>query len=137
MKKILFVLIILFVGHHISAQEFKGRSAEYNFNITKDPPKPPYLEMDEASIVFTDERALKLLNSILHPRIMQDFRNWASSQTHLPYVIQEAAIIFESGFKSDVVLVISRMQKLTFYHALFLCQTLLGQHVIYQPNHLR
>ncbi len=54
MKKILFVLIILFVGHHISAQEFKGRSSEYNFNITKDPPKPPYLEMDEASIVFTD-----------------------------------------------------------------------------------
>ena len=54
-----------------------------------------------ASIVFTDERALKLLNSILHPRIMQDFRNWASLQTHMSYVIQEAAIIFESGFKSE------------------------------------
>jgi dephospho-CoA kinase len=51
-----------------------------------------------ASIVFTDDKALLLLNSILHPRIKQDFRNWALLQTGAPYVIQEAAIIFESGF---------------------------------------
>lgn len=54
-----------------------------------------------ASIVFTDERALLLLNSILHPRIKQDFRNWALLQTVTPYVIQEAAIIFESGFSKE------------------------------------
>jgi dephospho-CoA kinase len=54
-----------------------------------------------ASIVFTDEKALLLLNSILHPRIKQDFRNWAMLQKGTPYVIQEAAIIFESGFSKE------------------------------------
>ncbi|MEI6174144.1 MAG: dephospho-CoA kinase [Bacteroidota bacterium] len=50
-----------------------------------------------ASIVFTDEKALLILNSILHPRVKEDFRNWANLQTGKPYVMQEAAIIFESG----------------------------------------
>ena len=54
-----------------------------------------------ASIVFTDENSLRVLNSILHPRVKQDFRNWASLHSDQPYVIQEAAIIFESGFKSE------------------------------------
>jgi dephospho-CoA kinase len=54
-----------------------------------------------ASIVFTDEKALLLLNSILHPCIKQDFRNWAQLQVNKPYVIQEAAIIFESGFSKE------------------------------------
>jgi dephospho-CoA kinase len=54
-----------------------------------------------ASIVFTDERALKLLNSILHPRLMRDFRTWALLHADKPYVMQEAAIIFESGLRSE------------------------------------
>ena len=54
-----------------------------------------------ATIVFTDEKALLLLNSIPHPRIKQDFRNWAQAQENKPYVIQEAAIIYESGFSKE------------------------------------
>lgn len=54
-----------------------------------------------ASIVFTDVQALKLLNSILHPKIKQDFRNWASMHSNKHYVVQEAAIIFESGFRME------------------------------------
>jgi len=54
-----------------------------------------------ASIVFTDEKALLLLNSILHPRIKQDFREWTELQDNKPYVLQEAAIIFESGFRKE------------------------------------
>ncbi|MCX6266991.1 MAG: dephospho-CoA kinase [Bacteroidetes bacterium] len=54
-----------------------------------------------ASIVFTDGQALKLLNSILHPRIKQDFRNWVLIHSDKQYVIQEAAIIFESGFRAE------------------------------------
>jgi dephospho-CoA kinase len=54
-----------------------------------------------ASIVFTDGQALKLLNSILHPRVMRDFHNWADQHQNKAYVIQEAAIIFESGFSSE------------------------------------
>jgi dephospho-CoA kinase len=54
-----------------------------------------------ATMVFTDEQALRLLNSILHPKIKQDFRNWALMHSDKPYVIQEAAIIFESGFRPE------------------------------------
>ncbi|MEI7499451.1 MAG: dephospho-CoA kinase [Bacteroidota bacterium] len=54
-----------------------------------------------ASIVFTDEKSLLLLNSILHPRIKKDFRNWAQLQLYKPYVIQEAAIIFESNSSKE------------------------------------
>lgn len=54
-----------------------------------------------ASLVFTDENALKLLNSILHPKVMQDFRTWSTRQSGRPYVIQEAAIIFESGVRDE------------------------------------
>jgi dephospho-CoA kinase len=54
-----------------------------------------------ASIVFTDGQALKLLNSILHPRVMRDFHKWADGHSDKAYIIQEAAIIFEAGFRSD------------------------------------
>ena len=54
-----------------------------------------------ASIVFTDPIALHVLNSILHPRVMVDFRHWAECQLNKPYVIQEAAIIFESGLTEE------------------------------------
>ena len=54
-----------------------------------------------ASIVFTDEPSLDKLNSILHPRVKQDFRNWVELHSGKPYVIHEAAIIFESGFSHE------------------------------------
>jgi dephospho-CoA kinase len=52
-------------------------------------------------IVFNDIRKLVILNSILHPLVREDFRNWCNSQKEKPYVIQEAAIIFESGFRDE------------------------------------
>ena len=54
-----------------------------------------------ATIVFTDPIALQILNSILHPRVMIDFRNWALKQENKSYVMQEAAIIFESGVNGE------------------------------------
>jgi dephospho-CoA kinase len=42
-----------------------------------------------------------LLNSILHPRVMADFKVWAVQQSDKPYAIQEAAIIFESGVAAE------------------------------------
>ena len=54
-----------------------------------------------ATIVFTDPIALQILNSILHPRVIIDYRNWAGHQAHKPYMIMEAAIIFESGYSAD------------------------------------
>lgn len=54
MKKILTLVLFSTIMFQGLTQEIKGRSPEYYFNITKDPPKPPYLEIDEQSVVFTD-----------------------------------------------------------------------------------
>jgi dephospho-CoA kinase len=49
-----------------------------------------------ASIVFNDSFQLQLLNAIVHPMTIQAAKDWAAKQTS-PYVIKEAALIFESG----------------------------------------
>ena len=51
-----------------------------------------------AELVFADPTALVRLNEIIHPRIMNHFAQWASNQKATPYVLHEAAILFESGF---------------------------------------
>lgn len=50
-----------------------------------------------ANIVFNDEQSLKKLNSVLHPLVINEFMQWCETLSGHPYVIQEAAIIFESG----------------------------------------
>ena len=47
--------------------------------------------------VFNNEQNLKKINSILHPKVEQDFREWLEQQSNVSYVIKEAALIFESG----------------------------------------
>ena len=49
-----------------------------------------------ASIVFNDPFQLQLLNAIVHPVTIQAAKDWAAKQQS-PYVIKEAALIFESG----------------------------------------
>ncbi|MEA3280277.1 MAG: dephospho-CoA kinase [Thermodesulfobacteriota bacterium] len=62
------------------------------------------LEIDKkvlADIVFHDTESLKKLNNIIHPLVENDFNDWALSLLSEKYVIQEAAIIFESGLKGN------------------------------------
>lgn len=49
-------------------------------------------------IVFSDKGALSFLNSLIHPRVKQSWDAWLDQQEGVPYVIHEAAILFESGF---------------------------------------
>ena len=49
-----------------------------------------------AAIVFNDPFQLQLLNAIVHPVTIQAAKDWAANQTS-PYVIKEAALIFESA----------------------------------------
>jgi|SRR5690625_699559 len=49
-----------------------------------------------ASLVFNDKNLLEKLNSIVHPLVEQDYKNWVQSQ-QAPYVLYEAAILFETG----------------------------------------
>jgi len=50
-----------------------------------------------AEIVFNDSDALSVLNAIIHPEIRKDFELWISAQNEVDFVIEEAAILFESG----------------------------------------
>ncbi|MHA6280176.1 dephospho-CoA kinase [Salinimicrobium sp. CAU 1759] len=49
-----------------------------------------------ASRVFGDKEKLEQLNTIIHPAVGDHFENWKQEQ-HAPYVIYEAAILFEKG----------------------------------------
>jgi dephospho-CoA kinase len=49
-----------------------------------------------ASIVFNNKEKLELLNSLTHPITIADAEQWISKQTS-PYIIKEAALLFESG----------------------------------------
>jgi len=49
-----------------------------------------------ASLVFRDEKKLQLLNSLVHPLTIKDAEDWMEAQ-NAPYIIKEAALIFESG----------------------------------------
>lgn len=49
-----------------------------------------------AKKVFRDSELLKDLNELVHPAVRKKFQDWVSEQD-APYVIQEAAILFEHG----------------------------------------
>jgi dephospho-CoA kinase len=61
----------------------------------------PYI----SSIVFNNPEKLALLNSISHPATIEDANRWMQQQS-APYVIKEAALIFESGSAENLDLVI-------------------------------
>ncbi len=58
-----------------------------------------------AGIVFKDKYQLELLNAIVHPVTIQAAKDWASKQI-APYVIKEAALIFESAAADGLTAVI-------------------------------
>lgn len=54
----------------------------------------PYL----AQKVFHDGEQVKLLNSLVHPKVGEDSAEWSQSwKGKVPYVLREAALMFESG----------------------------------------
>lgn len=46
--------------------------------------------------VFKDSEQTQLINSLVHPAVKTDFENWVHGQNS-PYVIKEAALLFETG----------------------------------------
>ncbi|MGN6533355.1 MAG: dephospho-CoA kinase [Ginsengibacter sp.] len=49
-----------------------------------------------AAHAFSDRNKIQLLNSFVHPATIKDAAGWMEKQT-APYLIKEAALIFESG----------------------------------------
>jgi len=54
-----------------------------------------------ASVVFSSTEALNKLNILLHPLVMRDFNTWLQKQAGVPYVVMEAAILFETGYAKE------------------------------------
>lgn len=48
-------------------------------------------------LVFTDKDKLAQLNSIIHPKVTLDFENWLKQNNNAPFIIKEAAILFETN----------------------------------------
>lgn len=64
--------------------------------------------------VFLHQEKLEKLNSLVHPRVGADYTRWLEKQVHAPYVLKEAALLFESGsYQSlDKIIVVSAPEDL-------------------------
>jgi len=49
-----------------------------------------------AAIVFNNDEQLTKLNSIVHPATFRAFDAWVKTVSNVPYVLKEAALLFES-----------------------------------------
>ncbi|TVR81228.1 MAG: dephospho-CoA kinase [Saprospirales bacterium] len=68
-----------------------------------------------AGIVFSDKDKLEWLNSLIHPRIAEDWNHWLWERLgKFPYLIKEAALFFESGSyrEMDKMICVSAPQSL-------------------------
>ena len=54
-----------------------------------------------ADIAFKNKRKLEELNKAVHPAVKRDFENWVNEQ-EAPYIIKEAALLFETGSYKDL-----------------------------------
>jgi dephospho-CoA kinase len=61
-----------------------------------------------AAIIFNNKEALSTINGLVHPVVRNEFNSWSEKQL-APYVIEEAALIFESGLSTyfDKVITVS------------------------------
>ena len=66
-----------------------------------------------ANHVFHDERKLKRLNELVHPRVAVDYSHWLLKHQSSAYVIKEAALLFEAGTAGnlDSVIVVAAPEK--------------------------
>jgi dephospho-CoA kinase len=66
--------------------------------------------LDRAAVakkVFSDKQLLSRLNAIIHPAVQHRFAEWCKGFSASPYVLKEAAILFESGTDKDTDAVIT------------------------------
>lgn len=54
-----------------------------------------------AETAFSDPQLLNALSTLIHPLVLQHFREWTRQHRESSYLIHEAAIIFESGYREE------------------------------------
>lgn len=70
--------------------------------------------------VFNDPTKLEKLNQLVHPRVAFDSEQWMEGNKSFPYVVKEAALLFESGsFKLlDKIIVVTAPERLRIQRVL-------------------
>lgn len=67
-----------------------------------------------AQLVFNDKNALEKLNKIIHPKVRAEFKLWVKKNCNFPILIQEAAILIESGAYKNldkIILVVAPLEE--------------------------
>ena len=59
-----------------------------------------------AASVFSNPEKVAALNALVHPAVRKDFMDWVSQQS-APYLIKEAALLFETGAAKELDCVIN------------------------------
>ena len=72
--------------------ELFGQQAYLENDLNK-----PYI----ANAIFNDKTLLEKMNTIIHPKVASHFKKWIKKQSG-PYVINEAAILFENNSISNI-----------------------------------
>jgi dephospho-CoA kinase len=55
-----------------------------------------------ASKIFSDPTLTQKVNALVHPSVKNDSQTWAEEHSHAPYLVKEAALMFESGNASQM-----------------------------------
>lgn len=59
-----------------------------------------------SAFIFGKPDNMARVNAIIHPRVKEDFREWASARESKDFCVLESAILFESGFESEADLTV-------------------------------
>ena len=59
-----------------------------------------------ATRAFGDANQTQQLNQLVHPRVGDDYRHWLLRHCHAPYILREAALLFEAGAAGQLKAVI-------------------------------
>ena len=85
-----------------AAKSIMNTNARLRENIIKGFGKDSYTvngDLDRAyiaAIVFSNKEQLVKLNALVHPAVFRAFESWVAEQKDVPYVLKEAALLFES-----------------------------------------
>lgn len=52
--------------------------------------------------VFGNPELLKTLNGLVHPRVRMDYEGWVKRHNESPYLIREAALLYEAGANTSL-----------------------------------
>ena len=60
-----------------------------------------------ARYIFSDKAHAGVIESVVHPKVREDFREWSGRMEGSGICVLESAILFESGFDSEVDLAVA------------------------------